>query len=391
MTEACPDCLRRAWLLHSLAPYVERAASASPGRRCAELLALPSEDLAAAVAPKVTDRLLEENRRISERKLRGALDRAGCWSVCSHCAGFPSGLRDAGDRPWALIGTGRREVLEGLEPEDAVAIVGARRASGYGRDVARSLGRELAAAGLVVVSGLAYGVDGAAHRGTVETGRALAVLGSGADVPYPAAHRGLHRRIQAGGAVISELPPGATPWRWSFPARNRIMAALARMTVVVEAASGSGSLITVGLAEDLGRDIGAVPGPVTSGLSAATNELLASGACMVRGGQDVLDAMLGPGASAVMRTGPALDPELSEALAAFERGDGTCDSLASDLRTPGATAALALVRLERLGYLQGDALGAYSRTMLRPPACAALPESPRGGRAHTGRSLDRRL
>jgi DNA processing protein len=138
--------------------------------------------------------------------------------------------------------------------------------------------------------------------------------------------------------------------------------------VVVEAASGSGSLITVGLAEDLGRDIGAVPGPVTSGLSAATNELLASGACMVRGGQDVLDAMLGPGASAVMRTGPALDPELSEALAAFERGDGTCDSLASDLRIPGATAALALVRLERLGYLQGDALGAYSRTTLRPPA-----------------------
>ena len=368
MSQACPDCLRRAWLLHSLAPYVERAASASPGRRCAELLALPSEDLAAAAAPKDGDRLLEKARRIPERGLRRALDRAACWSVCPHCEGFPSGLRDAGDRPWALIGIGRREVLEGLEPEEAVAIVGARRASGYGRDVARALGRELAAAGLVVVSGLAYGVDGAAHRGAVESGRALAVLGSGADVAYPAAHRGLHRRIQADGAVISELPPGATPWRWSFPARNRIMAALARMTVVVEAAAGSGSLITVGLAEDLGRDIGAVPGPVTSGLSAATNELLASGACMVRGAQDVLDAMLGPGASPIALTGPPLEPNLAEALSAFESSDGTCDALAAVLGVRGATAALALARLERLGYLRGDALAAYSRTMLRPPA-----------------------
>jgi DNA processing protein len=364
---ACPDCLRRAWLLSSLAPYIERAASASPGRRCAELLALPSEDLAAAAAPKDRDRMLEKAKSIPERDLRRALDRAGCWSICPHCDGFPSGLRDAGDRPWALVGTGRREVLVGLEPEDAVAIVGARRASGYGRDVARSLGRDLAAAGLIVVSGLAYGVDGAAHRGAVETGRALAVLGSGADVAYPAAHRGLHRRIQAAGAIVSELPPGATPWRWSFPARNRIMAALARMTVVVEAAPGSGSLITVGLAEDLGRDVGAVPGPITSSLSAATNELLASGACMVRGAQDVLDAMLGAGAAAAARTGPALEPDLAEALEAFERGDGTCDALAAELDAPGATAALALVRLERLGYLQADALGAYSRTVLRPP------------------------
>ena len=368
MSAACPACLRRAWLLRSLAPYVERVASAAPGRRCAELLALGEEDLAAAAAPKDADRLLRKAARIPERDLRRALERAGCWSICPHGDDFPPGLRDAGDRPWALIGTGRREVLAGLEPEEAVAVVGARRASGYGRDVARSLGRDLAAAGLVVVSGLAYGVDGAAHRGAVEVGRALAVLGSGADVAYPAAHRGLHRRIQVEGAVVSELPPGSTPWRWSFPARNRIMAALARMTVVVEAAGGSGSLITVGLAEDLGRDVGAVPGPVTSRLSAATNELLAAGACMVRGAQDVLDAMLGPGAAAPARTGPPLEPDLAAALAAFERGDGTCDALAADLDVPGASAALALVRLERLGYLRGDALGAYSRTMISPPA-----------------------
>jgi DNA processing protein len=365
---ACAECLRRAWMLRALAPYIDRAASGAVGRRCAELLALSSADLCAAVAPKDAERLLEQAAKLPERDLRRALERAGCWSLCRHADAYPAGLRDARDAPWALIGVGDRELVAGLAPDEAVAVVGARRASGYGRDVARSLGRDLAGAGLVVVSGLAYGVDGAAHRGAVERGRAIAVLGSGPDVAYPAAHRGLHRRVRAAGAVISEQPPGTTPWRWTFPARNRIMAALARMTVVVEAASGSGSLITVGLAQDLGRDIGAVPGPVNSRLSVASNDLLASGACMVRGAQDVLDAMLGPGAAAVTQTGPPLDPALDAALSALERADGTCDALAAGLALPAGAAAVALVRLERLGYVRGDPLGGYSRTLLQPPA-----------------------
>ena len=195
-----------------------------------------------------------------------------------------------------------------LSPEETVTVVGARRASTYGREVARELGRELASAGLVVVSGLAFGIDACAHRGALDGGLTVAVLGCGADVAYPAAHRSLWRRVGEDGLVLSELPPGCGAWRWAFPARNRIMAALSGMTVVVEAAERSGSLITADLAADLGRDLGAVPGPVGSRLSVAPNNLLAGGACLVRDAQDVLDAMLGPGARRIERAGPELGP-----------------------------------------------------------------------------------
>ena len=220
-----------------------------------------------------------------------------------------------------------------------MTIVGARRATSYGREVARELGRELAAAGLVVVSGLAFGVDACAHRGALDAGRTIAVLGCGADIAYPAAHRALWRRICEQGLVISELPPGAAPWRWTFPARNRIMAALAGMTVVVEAAARSGSLITADLAADLGRDLGAVPGPVTSRASAGPNNLLAGGACVVRDAQDVLDAMLGAGAKRVDRAGPALDPDLAAVLTAVETGEASCDGVAATLGLSGPDAA----------------------------------------------------
>ena len=219
-----------------------------------------------------------------------------------------------------------------------------------------------------MVSGLAFGIDACAHRGALDAGGiAIAVLGCGPDSAYPAAHRSLWRRICESGLVISELPPGATPWRWTFPARNRIMAALAGMTVVVEAAERSGSLITADLAADLGRDLGAVPGPVGSRASAGPNNLLAGGACVVRGAQDVLDALLGPGTRSVERAGPPLEPELLDALGSIERGQGTCDAVAVELGLPGAQAAAALARLEVLGYVSCSLVGAYSRTMLQPP------------------------
>ncbi len=214
-------------------------------------------------------------------------------------------------------------------------MVGARRASSYGRALARELGRELAAAGLVVVSGLAFGIDACAHRGALEAGRTVAVLGCGADVAYPAAHRSLWRRIQESGLVLSELPPGTGAWRWSFPARNRIMAALAAMTVVVEAAERSGSLITADLAADLGRDLGAVPGPVNSRVSAGPNNLLAGGACLVRDAQDVLDATIGPGIGRVVRTGPALESLAAEALAALEGEQTPATRWRVHCRSPG--------------------------------------------------------
>jgi DNA processing protein len=367
LPRACPECLRRAWLLAELAPYIEKIATGAPGSRSPELLRLSNEDLAAAAAPKVASRLLARVAGISERSLGAELTAAQCWACCRHDELYPAPLRDAADAPWALIGRGETSLLEGLEPDGIVTVVGARRASTYGREVARELSRELAAAGMAVVSGLAYGIDACAHRGALDAGLTVAVLGCGADAAYPAAHRSLWRRICDHGLVISELPPGTGVWRWTFPARNRIMAALAGMTVVVEAAERSGSLITADLAADLGRDLGAVPGPISSRSSAGSNNLLAGGACLVRGAQDVLDAMLGPGAAEVVRSGPSLDAELLDVLGALERGGDNCDAIATELDLPAADAAEALARLEMLGYVSCSLIGTYARTLLQPP------------------------
>jgi DNA processing protein len=369
---ACVDCLRRSWLLAALAPYIERVATGEVGRRSPELLRLSNEELVEVVAPKVAGQVLARIEALPQERLVEELLLAGCWACCRHSDLYPTSLRDAADAPWALIGRGDPSLLDGLEPFEAVTIVGARRATAYGREVARELGRELASAGMVVVSGLAFGIDACAHRGAVDAGRTIAVLGCGPDVPYPASHRSLWRRICEQGLVVSELPPGATPWRWTFPARNRIMAALAGMTVVVEAATRSGSLITMDLAADLGRDLGAVPGPVTSRASAGPNSLLAAGAHVIRDAQDVLDAMLGPGRKRIEHRGPDLELDLQAALAAVEAGESTCDSVATATGLSGAAAATALSRLELLGYLTCSNLGTYVRTLSSSPSRSPL-------------------
>ncbi|MBA3867265.1 MAG: DNA-protecting protein DprA [Solirubrobacterales bacterium] len=365
--QACPECLRRAWLLALLGPYIEKIATSSPGSRSPELLRLSNENLVKVAAPNVAGQLLARVEATSEGHLAEELAVARCWACCRHGDLYPDSLRDADDAPWALIGRGDPGLLDGLETFGAVTIVGARRATSYGREIARELGQELASAGMVVVSGLAFGVDACAHRGAIDGGRTIAVLGCGPDTAYPAAHRSLWRRICETDLVISEFPPGAAPWRWTFPARNRIMAALAGMTVVVEAAARSGSLITADMAADLGRDLGAVPGPVTSRASAGPNNLLAGGACVVRDAQDVLDAMLGPGAKALERSGARLDPALATVLAAVDAGESSCDGVAAALGLPGPEIAAALARLEMLGYVSCSNVGLYSRTLLAAP------------------------
>jgi DNA processing protein len=365
---ACPECLRRARLLAHLAPYVEKVVGGEPAGRIPELLRLGDEELAAAVAPRAAAQVLAQVEATPEERLHTEVVDAECWACCRHDPLYPVGLHDSADAPRALFGRGDPDLLRRLEPSGAVSVVGARRASAYGRDVARELARELAAADLVVVSGLAFGIDACAHRGAIESGLTVAVLGCGADVAYPAAHRSLWRRIAESGLVLSELPPGAGAWRWTFPARNRIMAALAGMTVVVEAAERSGSLITADLAADLGRDLGAVPGPVGSRLSVGPNSLLAGGACLVRGAQDVLDAMLGPGAKRLERSGPELEPAQEAVLEALELGAETCDGIAAALQLPAAEVAAGLAGLEWLGYVNCSLVGVYSRTTLKPPA-----------------------
>lgn len=397
---ACVECLRRSWLLSLLGPYLEKTATGSVGRRSPELLRLGNEDLVEVVAPGSKEDLLGRVEALEEGWMAAQLEAARCWALCRHDEDYPPGLRDAPDAAWALIGRGDRALLAGLEPRAAVTIVGSRRATTYGREVARELGREVGTAGLVVVSGLAFGIDACSHRGALDAGgHTIAVLGCGPDRPYPASNRGLWRQVAETGAVISELPPGSTPWRWTFPARNRIMAALAGMTVVVEAATRSGSLITADLAAELGRDLGAVPGPVTSRASAGPNELLAGGACVVRGGQDVLDAMLGVGVRKLVRGGPPLDPELAAVLAAVESGAAgaavdsasaavTADAVAAALALSAGRAAAALARLELLGYLAATPVGTFTRTLLAPPAEAGRALQPPPPVAHLGSSDD---
>ena len=186
------------------------------------------------------------------------------WRLGPGDPGYPAQLLDLGEPGGPLIrGIGDRAALATLAPEGAVTIVGSRRASGYGLRVAEALAHDLAVCGVVVVSGMALGIDAAAHRGALDAGgRTIAVLAGGPDVVYPARHRGLHARIGDRGAVISDRPPGTRPQRHDFPVRNRLMAALASVVVVVEAAERSGSLVTANLALELGREVGAVPGQV---------------------------------------------------------------------------------------------------------------------------------
>ena len=217
-------------------------------------------------------------RRLAERGFR---------FLARSSSEFPPLLRAIHDPPPGLF------VRGGTAPEllrrPAVAVVGARACSGYGASVARTLARELAAAGLVVVSGLARGVDAEAHRGALEAnGTTVAVLGCGVDRAYPAAHAELAERVAAAGLIVSEYAPGVEPAPWRFPARNRIIAGLCAATVVVEARERSGALITADLALEEGREVLAVPGEITSALSAGTNDLLKLGASPLTRAADVL-------------------------------------------------------------------------------------------------------
>jgi DNA processing protein len=295
------------------------------------------------------------------------------WRIERGDAGWPECLGDlvvvGESEPAILYGLGERVLVTGVDPDRTVTIVGSRRSGAYGRAVARDLGFGAASAGLLVVSGMALGCDSAAHEGALDAnGSTLAVLGGPADAPYPRSKEPLYRRILAsGGAVISEQPSGTEVHPGFFPARNRIMAALAGWIVIVEGAHKSGTQHTVRQAVKLGREVLAVPGPVTSSLSELPNELLAEGAPVIRDAQDLLDHVLGPGQTLVRGVGPELEPELCDALVAVEAGAGTCDAIALSLGLDGNAAAVALARLELMGYVEGDAGGRYSRTQLAKP------------------------
>jgi len=278
--------------------------------------------------------------------------------------GYPPLLAELYDPPASLHLRGSVEPLG----RPGVSVVGARSCSSYGAQVARWLGRELAASGLVVVSGLARGVDGEAHRGALEAGGpTVAVLGCGIDRDYPRSHALLASRIVQAGAVVSEYPPGVEPAPWRFPARNRIIAGLALATVVVEARERSGALITADFAMELGRDVFAVPGEITSALSAGTNDLLRQGAAPLTAVRDVLEAL------AIETEAPRKQASLSEdaavVLALLADGVRQADDVTRSSGLSSGSVAAALVELELAG-LAVQAEGAY-RTLAGRRSSAA--------------------
>jgi DNA processing protein len=369
---ACGECLRRAWLVASLAGHIDKAVDRAPGSRARELLALSDQELAGAMARSHAASFLEQARERDPVRMLAAVTGSGAWATCRHDDVYPVALRDLGDGPAVIFGRGRVASLAELGREDAVTVVGSRRPSRYGRELAKELGAELAAAGFAVVSGLALGIDAAAQEGALRAGGlTVAVLGCGVDVAYPPRNARLYEEIVERGLILGELPPGTEPRRWTFPARNRIMAALGKMTIVVEARERSGSLITAEMSQDLDREVGAVPGLVGSSPAAGTNGLIHDGAHLIRGAQDVLDALLGPGAThrsgAPAASGPPLEPELADVLDQVERGSSSADALARASRMQPGPLAAALLSLELSGYVRSDSSGRYQRTTLRPP------------------------
>ncbi len=362
---ACDGCLRRTALVARLAPNVERARRER--RKLRELLSLSEDELIAALAGDRRATVEHAHRSFDAAAARERLEAASIAAICRHDERYPLRLLAADDAPAVLHVAGDAGRLEMLAAADApaVAIVGARRAGADGLQVAHALGRGLAAAGVTVVSGMALGVDSAAHAGALAVGGpTITVLASGADVAYPASKRSLHRELVRTQAAISEMPPGFKPFRWCFPARNRTIAGLASMTIVVEATERSGSLITADLAQELGRAVGAVPGSVTAPRCAGSNALLRDGALVIRDAQDALDEVLGIGVATALtgRSPNELEPELRGLLRRVEDGRDTVSSLAA---TPAqAQSALAgLSELELLGFLRRVPGGRYVRRL----------------------------
>lgn len=268
---------------------------------------------------------------------------------------FPDRLAAIFDPPPALYlrGSGDPELLA----RRSVAVVGARSCSPYGSQVGRMLGRELAAAGLIVVSGLARGIDGEAHRGALDAGGVtLAVLGCGIDRDYPASHAQLSRRIEERGLVVSEYEPGVEPAPWRFPARNRIIAGLCEAVVVVEARERSGALITADFALDEGREVFAVPGEITSALSYGTNALLKLGATPLTSPRDVFDA-LGIEQAPVEPSGDVSD-EARQLLELVGDAPVGADELAARSSLDAGAVSVVLTELELAG-LVATADGVY--------------------------------
>ena len=291
----------------------------------------------------------------AERAIENAA-RTGARVVAFGDADYPERLCALGAPPPVLFSLGALELLRA----PCVAIVGTRRATSYGERVTTELAGALARAGVTVVSGMARGIDGAAHRAALSAGGGTAaVLGTGVDVAYPASHRALHAEIAARGLVLSEEMPGDHASGGSFPKRNRIIAALAITTIVVEAPHRSGALITASWASELNCEVGAVPGPIDVPQSAGTNALLRDGAIMIT---DVADALtlVGVAAPRAARHEPTDATQLA-VWHALESPAPDLDTLAARASLPARGCLAAVTALELDGMLECALTGEIRR------------------------------
>ena len=267
---------------------------------------------------------IQENDRIrtlkEAEKILEEMERSEIMAIAWDDEEFPERLRQINNSPWMIYLYGRKELLD----ERCVAVVGARKASEYGKTVAQSVGRRIAATGAVVVSGMAGGVDSWAHRGALdhqgERGNTIAVLAGGVDVCYPKANRKLYAEICRRGLVLSEFRPGVHPRSYYFPMRNRLISGLSEATVVVEAAIGSGSLITAELAMEQGREVYAVPGNIDRIGSVGTNKLIKDGAAILISVEDLIHELYLEDENCVEIGGLIGEESGEEVLGADEKG-----------------------------------------------------------------------
>ncbi len=367
MNDACDRCTRRSWLIGRLSAHLDQIRGNRPAIR--GVLALSDRKLIASLGGREQGRITAQWERLDPAAQRQQWQSASTFAICRHSRSFPRSLADLPDPPAVLHLYGARDRFDHLISSSAsVALVGARRASADGLELARELGRTLSLCGVTVISGMALGIDSAAHEGALAAGaQTVAVLACGPERAYPARRTRLHSELAERAVVVSELPPGIPPYRWAFPARNRIIAALAQMAVVVEAAERSGSLITAEIAADLGRAVGAVPGHPSSWHSSGANALLRDGAHLIRDARDILDDAFGVenvGSPSASREPLPLPPDLSgdqkAVIAALDAGFSTVARVA-EYCAGVAEVVAPLTELELLGVVERHSDGNYKR------------------------------
>lgn len=304
-----------------------------------------------AVSPAAKKHLIEGARNgleAAEKEISGARE-AGIDIVTVDCAGYPERLRNLDARPPVLYIKGKAETGAGL----SIAIVGTRKCTSYGKDMAFELGRDLSRAGVTVISGLAHGIDTYAHKGALDGGgRTIAVLGSGLNCVYPAINLKLSEDIAAAGALMSEFPLNAGPEKWTFPRRNRIISGLSYGVVVIEAPEGSGALITVTNALEQGREVFAVPGNVKSRLSKGGHKLLREGACLVESAEDILSEFQLRHEQVELSFAPRLEGREGQFFELISGEPLDFDELCRRAQCPASEAASALTMMEMKGLVR---------------------------------------